>query len=208
MKVAIYARVSTEEQHAEKQEFICKEYCKRNNLEVYKVYKDIISGTSTSRKAFNELLEDMRGMKFKGIIVTKLDRIGRSLQHLLSLFDEFSRKKVEFIAVTQNIDTSTSTGKLQLQIMGAFAEYERNIISERTKEGLRRAIGVGKRGKDKNPRKRRKDKIKKNVINKAHTYARTCSKCGEGYLTSYYNSKICKGCRGMGVLKTSVEQRE
>ena len=208
MKVAIYCRVSTEEQDADKQEFICREYCNRNNLEIYKIYKDVISGATTSRKNFNQMLEDMRAMKFKGIIVTKLDRIGRSLQHLLSLFDEFSRKKVEFIAVTQNIDTSTSTGKLQLQIMGAFAEYERNIISERTKEGLRRAVGVGKRGKDNKPRKRRTDKIKKNVIKKDHTYARTCSKCGEEYLTSFYNSKICKGCRGKGVLKTLEEQGE
>ena len=155
MKVAIYCRVSTEEQDADKQEFICKEYCDRNNLEIYKIYKDVISGATTSRKNFNQMLEDMRDMKFKGIIVTKLDRIGRSLQHLLSLFDEFSRKKVEFIAVTQNIDTTTSSGKLQMQIMGAFAEFERNLISERTKEGLKMAKNVGKRGKDKKERKKR-----------------------------------------------------
>lgn len=207
MKVAIYCRVSTEEQDADKQEFICREYCNRNGFEIYKVYKDVISGTSTSRKQFNQMLEDMRSMKFKGIVVTKLDRIGRSLQHLLSLFDEFNRKKVEFISVTQNIDTSTSTGKLQLQIMGAFAEYERNIISERTKEGLRKAVGVGKRGKDKAPRRRRKDKIKKNVIKKAHTYNRICSRCGEMFQTVYYNGKICKGC-SRGVLKMVSESKE
>ena len=208
MKIAIYCRVSTEEQDADKQEFICKEYCERNNLEIFKVYKDIISGSTTSRKSFNQMLEDMRDMKFKSIIVTKLDRIGRSLQHLLSLFEEFSRKKVDFIAVTQNIDTTTSTGKLQLQIMGAFAEYERNIISERTKEGLRRATGIGKRGKDKNPRKRRIDKFKKNIIKKTHTYKRICTRCGENYLTSYYSSKICKGCRGKGVLKSEIQRNE
>ena len=155
MKVAIYCRVSTDEQHADKQEDICQEFCKRNDHEVFKVYTDIISGTTSSRPGFNELLKDMREFKFKGIVVTKLDRLGRSLQHLLSLFDEFKGKNVDFIAVTQNIDTSTSSGKLQMQIMGAFAEFERNIISERTKEGLKKAQGVGKRGKDKNPRKRR-----------------------------------------------------
>ena len=64
-------------------------------------------------------------------------------------------KGVEFIAVTQNIDTTTSTGKLQMQIMGAFAEFERNIISERTKEGMIGAKNVGKRGKDKKERKKR-----------------------------------------------------
>lgn len=155
MKVAIYCRVSTEEQNADKQEDICKEYCKRQRYEIFKVYKDVISGTTSSRPDFNKLLFDMRHYKFNAIMVTKLDRLGRSLQHLLSLFEEFKNKGVDFISVTQNIDTSTSAGKLQMQIMGAFAEFERNIISERTKEGLKKAIGVGKRGKDKKPRKKR-----------------------------------------------------
>ena len=152
---ALYCRVSTEEQDADKQDFICQEYCKRNNIEVFRVYKDVISGKTTSRPEFNILLEDMRKFQFNAIVVTKLDRIGRSLAHLLSMFEEFNKRGIHFIAVTQNIDTTNATGKLQLQILGAFAEFERNIISERTKEGLRRATGVGKRGKDKNPRKRR-----------------------------------------------------
>jgi DNA invertase Pin-like site-specific DNA recombinase len=199
MKVAIYCRVSTQDQHADKQEEICREYCKRNGFEVFKVYKDVISGTTTSRKGFNQLLEDMRNMKFKAIAVTKLDRIGRSLKHLLGLFDEFNNKKVDFVAVTQNIDTSTSTGKLQMQIMGAFAEYERNIISERTKEGLRKAVGVGKRGRDKNPRKRRTDKKKKNVIKKHHSYNRNCIKCGSDFKTVYYGGRVCKSCKEGGI---------
>jgi len=162
-KVAIYCRVSTEEQDADKQEYICKRYCEANEeFEVYKIYKDVISGTKESRPAFNKLLEDMRSHKFDVIMVTKLDRIGRSLKHLLSMFDEFSNKGIHFVATTQNIDTSSASGKLQLQILGAFAEFERNMISERTKEGLRRAIGVGKRGKDKYPRKRR-GRLRKSV---------------------------------------------
>ena len=155
MKAAIYCRVSTDEQDADKQEFICREYCKRNpeEIQVYQVYKDIISGKTTSRPGFDLLLEDMRQYKFDTIIVTKIDRIGRSLQHLLSLFNEFNKKRVHFIAVTQNIDTSSASGMLQMQILGAFAEFERNIISERTKEGMRNAQNVGKRGKDKQPRR-------------------------------------------------------
>ena len=163
IKIAIYCRVSTEEQDADKQEFLCREYCKRNNFKIYKVYKDVISGSKESRPKFNQLLEDLRHYKFDAIIVTKLDRLGRSLQHLLSLFDEFSNKGIHFIATTQNIDTSSPTGKLQMQIMGAFAEFERNIISERTKEGLRNAVGVGKRGKDKKLRKRRGVLKKRNL---------------------------------------------
>lgn len=154
MKVAIYCRVSTAEQHEEKQEEACKRYCNAHGHEVYKIYKDVISGTTTSRKQFNLLLEDMRSYKFDTIVVTKLDRIGRSLQHLLSLIDEFNKKGIQFVAITQNIDTISSTGRLQMQIMGAFAEYERNLISERTKEGMAR-IKLKKRGPDKKPRKRR-----------------------------------------------------
>jgi len=155
MRVAIYCRVSTEEQDADKQEDFCQKYCEVNNFIVYKVYKDVISGTSSSRPQFNQMLEDMRHYKFDAIMVTKLDRLSRSLKHLLSLIDEFKSKGIHFIAITQNIDTTSASGNLQLQILGAFAEFERNMISERTKEGLKRAIGVGKRGKDKNPRKRR-----------------------------------------------------
>lgn len=155
MKVAIYARVSTEEQFPEKQVDIIKEYCARYQHEIYDIYIDTISGSTSSRPEFNRLLVDMRCYRFQGVAVTKLDRIGRSLSHLLSLFDEFKKKSVHFIATTQNIDTSTATGTLLFQIMGAFAEFERNIISERTKEGLRKATGVGKRGKDKKPRKKR-----------------------------------------------------
>jgi len=155
MKVAIYSRVSTEQQDGDKQVFICKEACLKNNYEIFEVYQDVITGSSTSRPSFNKLLDDMRHYKFDAIMVTKLDRLGRSLQHLLSLFDEFKNKGIHFIAVTQNIDTSSPAGKLQMQIMGAFAEFEKSIISERTKEGMRKAVGVGKRGKDKIPRKRR-----------------------------------------------------
>jgi DNA invertase Pin-like site-specific DNA recombinase len=155
MRVAIYCRVSTQDQHPEKQQAAMLEYCQRQGWDVWKVYTDIISGSKESRPAFNDLLYDMRQYRFNCIMVTKLDRIGRSLSHLLSLFDEFKRKSVNFVAITQNIDTTTAAGTLLFQIMGAFAEFERNIISERTKEGLRKAKNVGKRGKDKKPRKKR-----------------------------------------------------
>lgn len=160
LKVAIYVRVSTEQQNYDKQLQLCKKHCEIKGYEIFRVYSDVISGKETSRPEFNKLLVDMRNYKFNAIMVTKLDRIGRSLQHLLSLFDEFNNKGVQFIAVTQNIDTTTSVGKLQMQILGAFAEFERNLISERTKEGLKYAINVGKRGKDKKPRRKRGGKRK------------------------------------------------
>lgn len=154
-KTAIYARVSTQEQDSLKQIEICKQYCERNQWEIKFIFNDIISGKTITRPEFDKLLEAMRRYEFNTIVVTKLDRMGRSLKHLLSLFDEFNAKGINFVAVTQNIDTSTSAGKLQMQIMGAFAEFERNLISERTKEGLKGNERVGKRGKDKRPRQKR-----------------------------------------------------
>lgn len=155
MKVAIYARVSTEEQTLSTQINICREWVEKNDHEIFKVYADVISGTKSSRPFFNKLLDDLRHYNFRMVVVTKLDRLGRSLQHIISVLDEFKVKSVEFVAVTQNINTSSATGRLQWQIMGAFAEFEREIISERTKEGLRYAKNVGKRGRDKKPRKKR-----------------------------------------------------
>jgi DNA invertase Pin-like site-specific DNA recombinase len=156
MRTAIYCRVSRTDQDATIQERICREYAERNRYEIFKVYMDNgVSGMRDSRPAFDEMLKDMRLMRFNCIIVTKLDRIGRSLQHILSLFNELTAKGVHFIATSQNIDTSSSIGKFQLQMLGAFAEFERNIISERTKDGLRFADRVGKRGPDKKVRKKR-----------------------------------------------------
>ena len=153
MKVALYCRVSTEEQNTEHQEKALRKYCEAHGHEIFKVYSDVISGTKSSRPAFNQLLVDMRQFKFNAIAVVKLDRLGRSLQHLLSLIEEFKNKGVHFIAVDQNLDTSTSTGILILQVIGAIAEFERNLISERTKAALVGNPHVGKRGKDKKPRK-------------------------------------------------------
>jgi len=156
MKVAIYCRCSTGGQDSGIQERLCREYCERNGHVVYRIYMDNgFSGMRDSRPAFNELLNDMRSLKFGCVMVSKLDRMGRSLSHLLDLFEEFNKRGVHFIATTQNIDTTSSIGKFQLQMLGAFAEFERNIIAERTREALRFAHNVGKRGPDKRPRKRR-----------------------------------------------------
>lgn len=198
MKVAIYARVSTEEQDADRQVINLTEHCRRHDFDVYKIYKDVYSGAKSSRPAFNELLKDMRDYKFHAVIVTKLDRIGRSLQHLLSLFDEFNNKKIKFIATTQNIDTSTSMGMMQMQIMGAFAEFERNLISERTKEALKGNDRVGKRGPDKQPRKKRSSNVKK-IYKKEPvypTYKRNCKRCSVRFETRFPKGKICPNCRG------------
>lgn len=155
MRVAIYCRVSTSDQDNDSQERICRDYCARFDHQVFMIYKDVISGTKDQRPEFNRLLNDMRSFKFDAIMISKLDRLGRSLQHLLQITDEISKKGLHLIVATQNIDTTTSSGKLQFQIMGAFAEFERNLISERTKEARHGNVLWGKRGKDKRPRQKR-----------------------------------------------------
>ena len=156
MRVALYARVSTDKQDVQNQLPALRAYASRGNHEVYSEYIDEDqSGTKESRPAFDEMLNDMRRYKFDAIVVTKLDRIGRSLKHILSLFDEFNAKGCAFVALDQNIDTSNAAGRLQMQIIGAFAEFERNLISDRTKAARANKPTWGKRGADKKPRKKR-----------------------------------------------------
>lgn len=155
MRLAIYCRVSTGDQNPRLQLEACERYAEVHGHTVAGSYIDVFSGSASSRPEFNRLLEDMRRGVFDGIVVTKLDRMGRSLSHLLALIEEFTSRGIHFMAVTQSIDTASSSGKMQLQVMGAFAEFERNLISDRTREALRGNDRVGKRGPDKKPRKKR-----------------------------------------------------
>jgi len=151
---AIYARVSKDEQDPMHQVKACKTHSSQQNYRVHKVYIDKISGSKSSRPALMEMLKDAKEKKFDVVIVWKLDRLGRSLQHLIKLVNYFKNWGIDFICVTQSIDTTSSSGKLVFHIMGALAEFERELISERTKLGIKNAKNVGKRGKDKKPRKK------------------------------------------------------
>lgn len=166
MKAGIYARVSTEEQNVDSQVAHCTEYCKRMNIDIFKVYTDVYTGTSDNRPAFNELIDDMRQYRFNVIVVSRLDRLTRSLKHLLTFIDELKTKAVGIVSVTQNIDTTSPAGVFQMQVFGAVAEFERNLISSRTKEAFYKDSEgrlrsrkthklVGVRGKDKQERKKR-----------------------------------------------------
>jgi len=151
---AIYTRVSTTDQNPQIQVDLLKKYGFEQNCKVYKIYTDTISGTKDSRPALNDLMFDMRDKKFNCVIVWKLDRLGRSLKHLITICEEFHNKNVDLIVTSQNIDTKTASGKLLFNILGSVAEFERELISERTKLGQARAKNIGKRGKDKKPRRK------------------------------------------------------
>jgi len=135
-KVAIYVRVSKKEQNYETQKSMCEDYCKRNSLEVFDTYEDKFTGKEFSRPRFDDMLKDMRDGNFNVVMVYKLDRIGRSLPHLLQLFQEFKNRNVDFVSVTQPFDTTTPEGKLMIRLMMLLAEYERELIASRTNDRL------------------------------------------------------------------------
>lgn len=154
MKVAIYCRVSTQEQNPEHQEKELRIFCNNRNYEIVEVYSDVISGSKDSRPELNKLMQDAYNRRFEAVIIWKLDRLGRSLQHLIDIINKFKLWNIALICQTQDLDTTTPNGKLLFHIFGAVAEFEKTLISERTKAGLKNAKNVGKRGKDKKTRKK------------------------------------------------------
>jgi DNA invertase Pin-like site-specific DNA recombinase len=144
-KVVLYARTSMVDQNLDTQLVALKDYCNRMSYQVTEEYADSgFSGKDDRRPEFERLLSDVRANKVDCVLVYKLDRIGRSLKHLLNLFEEFKNRGVEFISITQNINTTTPEGKLFWQLLGVFAEYERELIVARTLAGLHRARKQGK----------------------------------------------------------------
>jgi len=149
MKVAIYLRVSTEEQvkegySLEVQEEYLREYAKREQHQVHNMYKDDgISGYSMERPALIRLLRDAKDNKFDLVIVYKLDRFSRNLRDLLNIVEELSAYGVGFKSATEPFDTTNSTGKLMFQQLGSFAEFERNRIKERVFPGMIKGVLAG-----------------------------------------------------------------
>ena len=145
MKAIVYQRVSRQEQDLGMQEESIKRYCETNKIIPLKVFKDQgVSGAKESRPAFDELLKALRNKEFDTLIVYKLDRIGRSLSHLVKLFEEFKAKNIDFISVTQNLNTQTAEGNMFLKMLMVLAEYERSLTIKRVCDGLERARANGK----------------------------------------------------------------
>jgi len=139
MKVALYARVSTREQETDNQMMRLIEYAQRRGYEVYGEYRDIVSGAKDKRRPEQErMLEDAKNRMFDRIIAIKLDRIGRSLINLFDILSGLETWGVKLEVVDQPIDTSTAIGRFITTVIGAAAEYERELIVERTKDGLER----------------------------------------------------------------------
>ena len=137
MKVG-YARVSTNDQHLRMQEDALK------SAGCEEIYHDIASGVKTERPGLEDALAYLR--EGDALVVWKLDRLGRSIQHLIQTVKALSERQIGFKSLQENIDTTTSGGKLIFHIFSALAEFERDLIQERTQAGLKAARARGRMG--------------------------------------------------------------
>src|SRR5712664_4949168 len=148
MRVAIYARVSTANngQDPTMQTRELREYAERRGWTLAGEYVDIgISGTKEKRQELDRLMVDAHRGQFNAVIVWKFDRFARSVSHLLRALETFQALAIDFVSLSESLDTSTPAGKMVFTVLGAVAELERSLIVERVKAGLRNARAKGKR---------------------------------------------------------------
>lgn len=146
MKVAIYARVSTSDQHAENQLIELRRYGAARGWTIVAEYVDQgVSGSKDRRPALDQLVADVRRHRVQGVVCWRLDRLGRNMRHLILLLDEWQSRGIAFVTLGEGIDTSTPAGRLVAGVLASIAEFERARIQERIHAGLARARAQGKR---------------------------------------------------------------
>jgi len=147
MKFGIYVRVSTADkgQDPELQLGPLRQYASVRGWDFLE-YVDLgESGVKDRRPGLDRLMEDARKRRLDGILVWKFDRLGRSLKHLLTMFEEFHVLGIQFVSYTENLDFATPAGRAMASLIGVFAEFERDLIRERVLAGLENARRKGKR---------------------------------------------------------------
>ena len=146
-KVALYCRVSTstKDQTTENQLRELTAYCDRMDYEVTKIYEDQISGAKTREKrpAYNQLCKDAFLKKFDLVIAWDVSRFGRSLKEFVSFLGDMDDRGIGVVAVKNGLDTSSSTGKMMMKMIGVMEEWNREMLVERTKSGLARTVANG-----------------------------------------------------------------
>ena len=147
MRIALYLRVSIDRQTTDSQAVELRDYCARRGWADVIEYSDTASGAKFSRQGLDALMSDVRRHRIDAVVAYKLDRLGRSLPHLAQLIGEMTANRVALVVPQQGIDTSATNpaAQLQLNILMAVAEFEREIIRERVNAGLRAARARGKR---------------------------------------------------------------
>ena len=146
-RAVLYLRVSTTDQTTANQERKLREVASRMGCEIVRVYKDHgISGAKgrDRRPQFDRLLRDAAQRGFDMVMAWSVDRLGRSLQDLVSFLSELHALRIDLFLHQQGLDTTTPSGKAMFQMLGVFSEFERAMIAERVRAGLRRAVSEGK----------------------------------------------------------------
>lgn len=143
--VAIYSRVSTNRQTTENQIERLRDFAKTRGMVVFDEYADVASGAKSHRPELDRMMADAKQHKFDKIIATKLDRIARSTINLLNIFQDLKRYGVEIEFLDQPIDSGSASGQLLITVLGAIAEFERELIRDRVIDGQARARNEGKK---------------------------------------------------------------
>lgn len=144
MKTAVYVRVSTADQDVSAQRRELENYLTYKGITDYTIYADAgYSGKNMDRPAYTRMLEDFKRGETKTLYVYKLDRLSRSLSDLLMLLNRLNELSIDMISIKDNIDMGTPSGKLMMHMLGAFAEFERSVILERTRGGIANARAKG-----------------------------------------------------------------
>ena len=149
-----YVRVSSRSQNYDLQVESIKAFCKMRDCELVKVFADKASGKNTEREQYQKMIDTLIEMRnpqaIDTLVVTKLDRVGRSVSDLVGFVKTLSANNIDFATTLESVDTTNSQGRLFFHIMSALAEYERELINERTEAGLRKYLANGgKMGKPK-----------------------------------------------------------
>src|SRR3954453_7292068 len=173
-----YARVSTDDQNLDLQrDALNKAGCEQ-------IFTDTVSGTKARRPGLEDALSHLRAGDT--LVVWRLDRLGRSLRHLIDTVTDLEVRGVGFKSLQESIDTTTSGGKLVFHIFGALAEFEREIIRERTNAGLQAARARGRNGgRPKKPSAKQIQMLQHLAADKKHTVAEICKTLGIGR-TAFY----------------------
>lgn len=143
-KAAIYARVSTADQHVESQIFDLQQMAEQKGLTVTKCYVDKVSGTKARRPGLDALMADARQRKFSVVLVAAFDRLARSTKHFLLLTEELDSLGVELVSKREGLASRDAMGRLFMTIISAIAELERSLVVERVKSGMEMARRLGK----------------------------------------------------------------
>jgi DNA invertase Pin-like site-specific DNA recombinase len=145
LQVACYLRVSTLSQHSENQLIELLDVCNRNKWQITEIYEETISGTKgvDERYELNRMMHDACRKKFDKVVVWSVDRLGRSMKHLVSVLSQLDELNVDVFSYVQGIDTSTQFGKSMFQMVGIFAELENNMRADRQRIGIKRALDNG-----------------------------------------------------------------